>query len=169
MSLSKLSTAALRAELLSRYQAPKRIRLMTPEAIAQHLWPLMVRLEREEFHVLCLNSRNELLCHEVVAHGTIDQCFVDPRMVFKPAILSGCTGLVLAHNHPSGDPEPSVQDVALTQRLQKGARDLCIRLLDHLVLGRPSGAGDSPAFVSMLGRGLFKDNDSFRLAAAERG
>ena len=67
--------------------------------------------------------------------GSVDQCHVDPREALAPAIACRATGIVLLHNHPSGDPEPSVQDVALTRQLKEGARLLCLRLLDHLVIG----------------------------------
>ena len=102
--------------------------------------------------MLCLSSRNVLLRHVRVAEGSVDQCHVDPREALAPAIACRATGIVLVHNHPSGDPEPSVQDVALTRQLREGARLLCLRLLDHLVVGE-SG------YVSMLARGLLKGDD----------
>jgi DNA repair protein RadC len=133
----------------------ERPRLQTPQGIYEWARKQLIGARREEFHVLCLNSRNVLLRHACVAVGSIDQCHVDPREVLAPAITSRATGIVLLHNHPSGDPEPSVQDVALTRQLREGARLMCLRLLDHLVIG------DS-GYVSMLARGLLKaDEHSF--------
>jgi DNA repair protein RadC len=135
----------------------KRPRLATPQAIYDWVRHRLVGLRTETFHVLCLNSRNVLIRHVCVAHGSVDQCQVDPREALAPAVACRATGIVLVHNHPSGDPEPSVNDVALTRQLREGARLLCIRLLDHLVLGE-SG------YVSMLTRGLLSPDDGAFLA-----
>lgn len=135
----------------------ERPRLQTPQAIFEWARKQLIGARREEFHVLCLNSRNILVRHVRVAEGSVDQCHVDPREALAPAIASRATGIVLVHNHPSGDPEPSVQDVALTRQLREGARLLCLRLLDHIVVGE-SG------YVSMLARGLIKGDEQAFLA-----
>ncbi len=139
------------SELARRLHHAKEERpcLQTPQAIYEWVKRQLVGARREEFHVLCLNSRNVLVRHVKVAEGSVDQCQVDPREALAPAIASRATGVVLVHNHPSGDPEPSVQDIALTRQLREGAKLLCLRLLDHLVVGE-SG------YVSMLARGLIK-------------
>ncbi len=124
-----------------------RPHLSTPSAIHEWARTRLLGSRREEFHVLCLNARNALVRTVRVAEGSVDQCHVDPREVFGPAISSRATSIVLVHNHPSGDPEPSAQDVALTRQLREGARLLCVRLLDHLVI-------TERGYVSMLGRGL---------------
>jgi DNA repair protein RadC len=123
--------------------------LSTPEAIYAFARPLLVGLRREEFHVLCLSSRNVLLRHVRVAEGSVDCCHVDPREVLAPAIACRATAVVVFHNHPSGDPEPSVLDVALTRQLRDGARLVCVRLIDHLIVG-------AQGFVSLLQRGLLE-------------
>lgn len=125
----------------------ERPRLHSPTDIYAWARPRFVGLKREEFHVLCLNNRHTLLRHVRVTEGSVDQCQVDPREAFAPAVACRASCIVLLHNHPSGDPEPSTHDVALTRQLKEAARLLCIRLVDHLVLG------DS-GFVSMLQRGL---------------
>lgn len=135
----------------------ERPRLQTPQAIFEWARKQLVGARREEFHVLCLSSRNVLLRHVCVAVGSVDQCHVDPREALAPALACRATGIVLVHNHPSGDPEPSVQDVALTRQLREGGRLLCIRVLDHIVVGE-SG------FVSMLARGLIKGDENGYLA-----
>ena len=141
-------------ELARRMHASveERPRLQTPQGIYEWARKQLVGARREEFHVLCLNSRNVLLRHVCVATGSVDQCHVDPREALAPAIACRATGIVLIHNHPSGDPEPSVQDVALTRQLREGARLLCLRLLDHIVVGETG-------FVSMLARGLIKGDE----------
>ncbi|MFT3706915.1 MAG: DNA repair protein RadC [Archangium sp.] len=130
----------------------ERPKLGTPQAIHDWARRRMAGARKEEVYVLCMNSRNLLLRAVRIAEGSVDQCHVDPREAFAPAIAARATGIVLVHNHPSGDPEPSVHDVALTRQLREGGKLLCIRLLDHLVLGERS-------FVSMLNRGLLRGDD----------
>lgn len=159
--LDRHSTARLLAasELARRlpHAAEQRPRLTTPQAIYEYARARLCALRREEFHVLCLNARNVLIRSVKVAEGSVDQCHVDPREVLAPAVACRATGVVLLHNHPSGDPEPSVNDVALTRQLRDGAKLLCIRLLDHLVIGERS-------YVSMLSRGLLAETDPAHLA-----
>ena len=135
-------------ELGRRAQQPSetRPRLRTPAEIFRHVWPSLGLLGREVFHVLCFNPRNVLLADVRIAEGTVDSCQVDPRDVFRVALASRATALVLVHNHPSGDPEPSVLDVTLTRQLVHGADLLGLKVLDHLVVGD----GD---YSSMLERG----------------
>ncbi|MDP2275710.1 MAG: DNA repair protein RadC [Archangium sp.] len=154
LSAEEASRVLAAGELARRLHAAveERPRLQTPQGIYEWARKQLVGARREEFHVLCLNSRNVLLRHACVAVGSIDQCHVDPREVLAPAITARATGIVLLHNHPSGDPEPSVQDVALTRQLREGARLLCLRLLDHIVVGETG-------FVSMLARGLIKGDE----------
>src|SRR5262249_14645730 len=95
----------------------------------------LLGLRREVFHVLCFNSRNVLLSDVRVAEGTLDHCLVDPREVFSAALWARATAIVLAHNHPSGDPEPSGLDLELTAQLVEGGRILGIKVLDHIVVG----------------------------------
>jgi DNA repair protein RadC len=138
----------------------ERVRLGTPQAIHEWARKRLGGARREEVHVLCMNSRNLLLRAVRIAEGSVDQCHVDPREAFAPAIASRATGIVLVHNHPSGDPEPSVHDVTLTRQLREGGKLLCIRLLDHLVLGEKS-------YVSMLNRGLLRGDDASWLARVQ--
>ncbi len=128
----------------------KRPRLRNPKEIYGYLAPRLSALRREVFHVLCFNARNTLLHDARVAEGTMNTCPVDPREVFAAALGSRASGIVLAHNHPSGDPEPSAQDVSLTVQLCEAGRLLGIKVLDHVVVGDGS-------FVSMAERGLFPD------------
>jgi DNA repair protein RadC len=142
---------ALRAslEVSRRYRLSReeRPRLATPHAIDEYLRPALAHLAVEHFVVLSLNARNTLLRHDTVAVGTTDQCAVDPRAVFTPAVLVRAASIALAHNHPSGDPEPSTHDVALTRQLVEGGRALCIRVVDHLVIAQGG-------YVSLQARGL---------------
>src|SRR5229473_8403943 len=148
MTPKRAATLLAAAELGRRIQRSeeRRPRLRTPAEIYRYLAPTLHGLRREEFHVLCFNSRNTLLRDVRVAEGTMNACPVDPREVFAAAIAARATAIVFAHNHPSGDPEPSNDDVALTRLLFEGAKLLGIHVLDHVVVG------DS-MFVSLLERG----------------
>lgn len=117
-----------------------------PEDIAPGLIVEMAPLDREQFRVLLLDSKHGLIGSEVIAVGGLDHVPADPREVFKPAIRRSAAAVIVAHNHPSGDPEPSPQDLALTQRLAEAGRVLGVPLLDHLVVGRGR-------YVSIASRG----------------
>lgn len=132
-----------------------RPKLKTPAEIHRYLRPTLALLRREEFHVLCLNGRNVLLRDARVAEGTMNTCPVDPREVFSAALLARSTAIVLAHNHPSGDAEPSELDLFLTRQLWAGARLLGIRLLDHLILS-------DEGYTSLLERGLMPSDERER-------
>ena len=93
---------------------------------------------REHFVGFYLNSRNQVLRREVISIGSLNASIVHPREVFIPAIAVSAAGLILAHNHPSGDPTPSEEDRAITRRIQEAGRLLGIELLDHVVVARDS-------------------------------
>lgn len=124
-----------------------RPHLNTAQSVWQHVLPLMGGAQREIFRVLCLDARNRLLADIVVSVGSVDSCNVDPREVLAPAVVARASAIVLCHNHPSGDPTPSAQDIALTQQLKRGGEWLCIRVIDHVVVA------DSK-FVSMSTLGM---------------
>lgn len=126
-------------------QDPRPV-LASPEQVHDYLAPALARLPREVFHVLCLDGRRRLLADRRVAEGTAESCAVDPRDVFAAALASGARAIVLAHNHPSGDPTPSAEDLQLTRLLVAAGRFLNLRILDHVVVGE-SG------FASLAARG----------------
>lgn len=154
--------AALELGRRAQRTAEKRPRLRTPTEIDAYLRPQLALLRREVFHVLCFNSRNVLLRDARVAEGTMNLCPVDPREVFGAALAARATAIVIAHNHPSGDPQPSTQDVALTRQLAEGARILGLRLLDHVVVGETG-------FVSLLEQGLLETRHSTEARAWAAG
>jgi DNA repair protein RadC len=123
-----------------------RIRLKNPEAIYDYLRPTLSLMRREVFHVLCLSARGVLLRDVRVAEGTTDVCPVDAREVFAPALAARATTIVLAHNHPSGDPEPSPSDLSMTHHLCVAAPLLGLKVADHIIVG-------DNRYTSMLSRG----------------
>lgn len=104
-------------------------------------------LPQEEFRILLLNTRNEVTYQHVVSRGTVNASLVHPREVFREAIRRSCNAIICAHNHPSGDPSPSAEDVAITKRLVEAGDVIDIRVLDHVIIG-------DGRFLSMRERGL---------------
>jgi DNA repair protein RadC len=97
-------------------------------------------LNREHFVGFYLNSRNQVLRREIISIGSLNASIVHPREVYLPAVAMSAASVVLAHNHPSGDPTPSEEDLAITRRLLEAGRILGIDLLDHVVVARDSYA-----------------------------
>jgi len=91
--------------------------------------------DRESFYCLHLNARGQLISLEEVARGTLSSCVVHPREVYKSAILQSASAVVVSHNHPSGDPRPSDDDLTLTQRLKSVGEIVGIGLVDHVIIG----------------------------------
>jgi DNA repair protein RadC len=115
--------------------APERVAVTSPEQAADAFGDLLHGLDREACVVLYLDTRHLLLGREVVSLGSIDHTFMSPREILRGALLANASAIVLAHNHPSGDPEPSGDDIAVTSRIDKACDLIGITLLDHLVYG----------------------------------
>lgn len=107
-----------------------------PEAAARYLMVSLAAEAREVVGALLLDAKNRLLRDAVVFRGAVGHASVAPAPLFREAILSGASGLVLYHNHPSGDPEPSAQDGETTRRFAAAGQEIGIPLLDHLVVGQ---------------------------------
>jgi len=120
----------------------------TPEEAAGLVMEEMRYFDREHFWALVLNTKNRVLAVEKVSVGTLNSSGVHPRELFKNAIRRSAAAVILIHNHPSGDPTPSPQDVELTQRLFEAGEIVGIRVLDHIVIG-------DNKFTSLKLEGLF--------------
>lgn len=99
------------------------------------MFSFLRRETKEHFLSLHLDGKNRLVCLDHVSVGSLSASIVHPREVFKSVLLSSASGLILVHNHPSGDPTPSREDLEITRRLKEGAELLGIRLLDHIIIG----------------------------------
>jgi DNA repair protein RadC len=106
------------------------------DAVVKLLAPHMMFLPREEFRVMLLDSKQKLIRVQTVSLGSLDKALVEPRDVFRPAITAGAASLVIIHNHPSGDPNPSEDDVLLTRELCMCGKILGITVLDHIIIGK---------------------------------
>ena len=106
-----------------------------PGDVAQALAPLLANQAVEVFSVVLLDSRHSAIGYAEVSRGTISMAPVHPREVFGPAVRLGAAAIIVAHNHPSGDPTPSAEDFKVTRRLKEAGDILGIPVLDHLVIG----------------------------------
>jgi len=95
-------------------------------------------VDREHFVVVCLDTKNQPTALNVCHVGSLNSSIVHPREVMKPAILSNAAGILIGHNHPSGNPEPSQEDINVTKRLKEVGEVMGIDLLDHIILGEDS-------------------------------
>jgi DNA repair protein RadC len=104
-------------------------------------------LRKEVFKIILLNSKNHVLKHVDISTGSLNASIVHPREVFNEAVKTSCSSVVLVHNHPSGDPEPSMEDIETTGRLVNAGGILGIKILDHIIIG-------DGRFVSLKAKGL---------------
>lgn len=125
----------------------QRPQIMRPDDIANLVMVEMAFLPREQLRVLCLDTKNFVVAQETVYQGTVNSSVVRAAEVFKPAVTRTCPSIVVVHNHPSGDPTPSPEDVRTTEQLRRAGEALDIELLDHIVIGQQR-------FVSLKERGL---------------
>ena len=112
-----------------------RSRFRSSADVASHFLPLTRGLQREVFRIIMLDSAHRIVKSRTVTVGTLNLAVVHPREVFRAAVVEGAAALVLVHNHPSGDPSPSEEDVRLTHQLIRAGENLGIPVLDHVILG----------------------------------
>jgi DNA repair protein RadC len=149
----QLKAAFELARRLSRSVRGQARTVSVPADAAAELREEMRLLDREEFRVLLLNTKNVLIKIAGVSRGSLNASIVEPREVFKDAIAASAASMILAHNHPSGDPTPSSEDVAITRRLIKAGEVLGIPVIDHIILGQQRD-GHNHDFVSLKELGL---------------
>jgi len=126
------------AQELSRrsQRGPSRPRITSPRAAGDYLLPRCLGWGEERFGLLALNAKGELLAERILSQGTSTGTLISPREFFREALRYGATTALAFHNHPSGDPVPSREDLQLTKRLRAAGESLGIPLADHLILGR---------------------------------
>ena len=137
-------------EIASRLAAlgpEQRPKISSPGDVARLLMLEMAYLAQEQLRVLCLDTKNHVVAMQTVYQGTVNSSAVRAAEVYRPAISRNCPSVIVTHNHPSGDPTPSPEDVRTTQQLRQAGELLDIELLDHIVIGRQQ-------WVSLKERGL---------------
>ena len=120
-------------------------RYTSPEQI-YHAFSFLMQETKEYFLSLHLDGKNRILCVDIVSIGSLNQSIVHPREVFKTALVSSAAAIILIHQHPSGDPKPSSEDISITRRLKESGELLGIKVLDHIIIGTD--------YLSMLEAGL---------------
>lgn len=124
-------------ELVRRSQrGAERPRITSPRAAGSYLLPRCQGWTEERFGLLALNAKGDLLAERILSQGTATATLISPREFFREALRYGASTALAYHNHPSGDPAPSREDVQLTRRLQAAGESLGVPLADHLILGR---------------------------------
>ena len=132
---------------VSAEPARREGRIQGPTDVFRRLGPALRDRRQEEFWALYLDTQNRVICERCVTVGLLNSSLVHPREVFAPAIAHAAASVVLAHNHPSGDPAPSPEDLEVTWQLVESGRLLGIPVRDHIVIG-------DGRYVSLLEQGL---------------
>jgi DNA repair protein RadC len=109
--------------------------LRSPRESAELLMRVLADQPTEVFAMLCLSTKHRIIAYHEVSRGTLDSTLVHPREVFKAALLANAAAIIVSHNHPSGDPSPTIDDIDVTRRLVAAGEILGILLLDHIVVG----------------------------------
>jgi len=132
----------------------ERFHVTAPESAVEYMRPLLVGKDQEEFHVILLDTKNFIIKNVMITRGLLDRSHVHPREVFREAVKNGTARVILAHNHPSGDPTPSKKDIEVTEDLVKAGDILGIKVLDHVIIGQ-SSSDRAYDFISMRLSGVF--------------
>jgi DNA repair protein RadC len=114
----------------------KNFDIKDPEAVVKAIRASIKDKAKEHFKLILLNPRNKIIGISTISVGTLNASLVHPREVFKDAIMHSAASVVLAHNHPSGDPEPSEDDITITKRLIEAGKILGIEVMDHIIIAK---------------------------------
>lgn len=135
---AKAATVLAALEIGRRIASAKpieKIHLSCPQDVAEFLMPRLRYAAKEQFVVILLNNKNKVIGTEVVSEGSLSSSIVHPREVYAPAILHHAAAIMVAHNHPSGDPKPSIEDEEVTRLLLRSGKVLGIPMIDHVIIG----------------------------------
>ena len=137
------------AKRLARTSALQELDFSSPRTIARYYMEDMRHKEKEVLKLLLLNTRARLIGESDISVGTVNMALISPRDLFLEALRRNAVSIILLHNHPSGDPEPSKEDIRITGRIYEAGALIGIELLDHIIIG-------DNRFVSLKERGLFQ-------------
>lgn len=134
----KAATLMAAFEISRRTDAQKRLfslrKISSPGDVAEVFIPLLRDKIKEEFYVVCLNTANKIIKYELISVGNLNSNVVHPREVFKVAVENNSANIILMHNHPSGNPEPSNEDINLTKKMIEAGRLMDIQVFDHIII-----------------------------------
>jgi DNA repair protein RadC len=123
------------ARRLESFNSVEKPKISSPEDVYRRLFPRMREQKKEMFIELCLDTKNQILKEEVISVGSLNANVVHPREVFKLALTESAAHIIVAHNHPSGDPTPSREDIEITKKLVETGNIMGITVLDHVIIG----------------------------------
>lgn len=129
--------AALQLARFNPISVAYQFKISTPNDVYEYLVDMQY-LDREHFVLLGLSTKNTVIFKETISIGSLNSSLVHPREVFKPAIRRSCAAVILVHNHPSGIPDPSNEDIQVTKRLYEAGKLLGVEVLDHIIVGHGS-------------------------------
>ena len=144
----ELKVVQAAAQRLARGEVKKRTAMSSGTAVIDYIRTAQAFAEKEQFRILFLDKKNQLIADEVQQKGTVDHTPVYPREVLKRALELSATAIILVHNHPSGDPTPSHADIEMTKAIAVAAKPFEIKLFDHIIVCKQ-------AHASLKGLGLF--------------
>jgi DNA repair protein RadC len=124
----------VRREILAESKEPYLAKIQEPRDLARIAQAILKDTDREFFLAIPVDVKNRLLGYVEVARGSVDSCPMDPREVFRVAVVMGASGVFLIHNHPSGDTQPSSEDLTLTRRIEEAGGILGIMVPDHIIV-----------------------------------
>src|SRR6056297_1136252 len=126
------------SELGKRYSKSKNpiTKITQAEDVYNYFKDDLENEKQENFYILILNNRNHIIKSEFITRGVLDASIIHPREIFKPAIKNSAAKIILIHNHPSGDPEPSQEDLNITKTIIKLGKEMDIKVLDHVIIGK---------------------------------
>ena len=150
----QLSTQIEIAKRMMQSKRSSQIFLDEPQKVWDYLYPEVRADSVEKVWVLCLDRKNKLIRAEPITSGTASGSLVHPREVFRPAIRHGASSIILAHNHPSGDPTPSSADLKVTKKILEASKAVDLSMLDHVIIGEPDACPQSLGFYSFSDEGL---------------
>jgi DNA repair protein RadC len=117
------------------YSYDKRPKISSMDDVVQIVKPMITDLNKEFFIALYLNTKNGVLKQEIISIGSLNANVVHPREIFKTACMISAAYIIVAHNHPSGDPTPSREDIEITKKIYEAGKMMGIEVLDHVILG----------------------------------
>lgn len=135
------------AKRISRNRTRREEAFLTPDGVAAYFMEEMRHKEKEELRAVFLDTKGHLLKETTLSVGTVNEACISPREIFLEALRNQAVGMILLHNHPSGDPEPSGEDILMTKRVAEAGNLIGISLLDHIVIG-------DNRYISLKERGM---------------
>jgi DNA repair protein RadC len=123
------------ARRLETFDSQSKFKINSPEDVYRRLYPAMRESKKEHFVELCLDTKNQIIREDIISIGSLNANVVHPREVFRTALMESAAHIIVSHNHPSGDPTPSREDIDITKKLVETGKIMGIDVLDHVIIG----------------------------------